>query len=115
MNNGLKFSTDPIAKKSKTKCIAYTKDNRKLRNLILCGNILPWVSDCKHLGNKINDNMDGLKKDMSEKRARYINKNNELCQEFSLVIQAHYLKLIPYTIVTSLVQTYGIYFLKKLT
>ena len=26
--------------------------------------------------------MDGLKKDMSEKRARYINKNNELCQEF---------------------------------
>ena len=61
---------------------AYINNNRKLRKLILCGNTLPWVTDCKHLGNKINVNMDEMKKEIIEKRAGYINKNSELCQEF---------------------------------
>ena len=42
LEHGLKFSTDPIAKKSKTKCLAYLKDKRELRKLVLCGNTLPW-------------------------------------------------------------------------
>ena len=34
------------------------------------------------MGNNIGNVMDGMKKDMMIKRARYIDKNNELCQEF---------------------------------
>ena len=34
------------------------------------------------MGNNIGNVMDGMKKDMLIKRARYIDKNNELCQEF---------------------------------
>ena len=59
-----------------------SEDNRDLSKLILCENPLPWVNDCKHLGNRIDDKMDGMKRDIIEKRARFINKNNELCQEF---------------------------------
>ena len=48
----------------------------------LCGNTLPWEKSAKHLGNKIENVMDGLKQDMKEKRARYISRNNEILQEF---------------------------------
>ena len=48
----------------------------------LCGNSIPWVGSGKHLGNVIEDKVDGLKQDMRVKRAQYITKNNELCQEF---------------------------------
>ena len=79
---GLQFSTDPNPKKCKTKCIAYLKNERPLRKLQLCGNNLPWVDAGKHVGNNIGNVMDGMKKDMRIKRAKYIDKNNELCQEF---------------------------------
>ena len=79
---GLQFSTDPDPKKFKTKCISYLKTERTLRKLQLCGNDLPWVMNGKHVGNNIENNMNGMKKDMAIKRARYIDKNDELCQEF---------------------------------
>ena len=78
----LKFSTDPNPVKCKTKCLAFIKKKRQLPNLKLCGNSIPWVGSGKHLGNVIEDKIDGLKKDMRVKRAKYITKNNELCQEF---------------------------------
>ena len=46
----LRFSTDPNAKKSKTKCIAFLFKKTNLANLWLCGNQLPWVNAGKHLG-----------------------------------------------------------------
>ena len=80
--HNLKFSTDPNPVKSKTKCMAFLKKERSLRGLKLCQNILPWVDSGKHLGMKIN-NADGIfSRDIREKRARYIQGNNQLMQEF---------------------------------
>ena len=80
--HNLTFSTNPIPEKSKTKCIAFLKKPRQLEKLKLCGNDLPWQDCGKHLGNKVENTLDGMKKDLMEKRARYKDKNNELCQEF---------------------------------
>ena len=75
--HNLKFSTNPVASKSKTHCIAFLKPVRTLRKMKLCGNDLPWESNGKHLGNKITNKIDGMRQDLLEKRARYISKNNE--------------------------------------
>ena len=80
--HNLKFSTDPNPKKSKTKCLAFLFKNRDLPKLNLGQDKLPWVSNVKHLGNTIENNLNGQRKDMSIKRARFIDKNNELLQEF---------------------------------
>ena len=82
--HNLRFSTDLNAKKSKTKCIAFLLKKRNLVNLWLCGNQLPWVNAGKHLGMKL-ENKPGsiVKQDMKEKRAQYIQRNNELMEEFS--------------------------------
>ena len=81
--HNLKFSTDPNPIKSKTKCMAYLLKERELPNLRLCGNKLPWVKSGKHLGMRIDAIKDSIiTKDTMEKRARYIQSNNELVQEF---------------------------------
>ena len=46
--------------------------------------LLPWVERGKHLGVKIENTLGKiLSQDIVEKRAQYIQKNNELLQEFS--------------------------------
>ena len=80
--HGLKFSTDPIPNKCKTKCIPYLLEERVLRPMNLCNNNLPWVNSGKHLGTNLDTHCNGMKKDMKVKRAMYIDKNNELIQEF---------------------------------
>ena len=45
--------------------------------------IKPWVTCGKHLGNMIENKINGQKMDLKMKRAAYIAKNNELMQEFS--------------------------------
>ena len=82
--HNLKFSTNENPSKSKTKCMAYLHKNRKLREMVLCGNKLPWVEKGKHLGMRIDGKVNNLlTKDILEKRARYIQSCNELVQEFS--------------------------------
>ena len=49
----------------------------------LCENTLPWVSTGKHLGMRIENVKDIFNRDIMEKRARYIQGNNQLMQEFS--------------------------------
>ena len=52
----LKFSTNVIPEKSKTKCIIFTGkkiDSKKFEPVLLNGNPLPWVSNVKHLGNTL--------------------------------------------------------------
>ena len=51
--------------------------------LKLCGTNLPWVRKGKHLGNAIENKIDGMQLDVKQKKARYFTKNNELMQEFS--------------------------------
>ena len=43
---------------------------------------MSWVSHGKHLGNTLENKIDGMKKDLVNKRANYISKNNEIMQEF---------------------------------
>ena len=80
--HNLQFSADVIPSKSKTKCIAFVKDKREIKHMILCGNKLPWVDNIKHLGSVITDDSDIMGCDTMQKRASYINRNNELMQEF---------------------------------
>ena len=80
--HNLKFSTNADPIKCKTKCIAFTKKERELPAVDLCGVPLPWVSGGVHLGNHINKTCDGMRQDIRVKRANFINKNIELNQEF---------------------------------
>lgn len=82
MEHNLQFSTNFIPSKSKTKCMAYVKKKRELKNIVLCGNKLPWVDNIKHLGSVISNDLDTMKNDTLQKRAAYINRNNEILQEF---------------------------------
>ena len=87
-SHGLKFSTDPDPKKSKTRCLTFLQKERQIKPVILCGNELPWISSCKHLGNTIVDTKtaeagDIRSSDVKKKRAAYIDKNNDLIQEFN--------------------------------
>ena len=50
--------------------------------LVLNNDKLPWVHQAKYLGNEIEDIPNGLSKDARIKRARFIEKNMEICQEF---------------------------------
>ena len=81
-SHNLKFSTDPDPRKCKTKCIAFLKKPRQLRNMYLCGNPLPWVDNLKHLGNMVSNKIDGGQMDMKQKMAGYIERNCTLNQEF---------------------------------
>ena len=81
IHHGLKFSTDPNPKKSKTKCISFLLNPRPLPKMRLCGNLLPWVDSIVHLGNTITNDAGLLEHDMSIKKARYVSKNIELNQE----------------------------------
>ena len=82
LSHNLKFSTDPDPVKCKTKLMAFLRKPRELPGLLLCGTPLPWVNQLKHLGNHISNNVDGNQLDMKIKNAKYIDKNNSLCQEF---------------------------------
>ena len=80
----LKFSTNPDAAKSKTKCIVFSKKAKDLKNvspILLNGDPLPWVQQVKHLGNVMQcDN--SMKIDCTLKRGKFIGKVNSLLQEF---------------------------------
>ena len=58
------FSTNENVNKCKTKCMAFLKKGRHLRNLTLCGHCLPMVKSIQHLGNKIENKLDGMRQDM---------------------------------------------------
>ena len=81
-SHNLTFSTHSDIKKCKTKCMAFIKKQRPLRHIKLNGNNLPWVDSFKHLGVKVGNKSNGLAQDLMAKRALYVNKVNELTQEF---------------------------------
>ena len=80
--HNLSFSTHANPTKCKTKCMAFVKDDRELRSITLDGKLLPWVESTKHLGCKLGSTICGLKDDLMEKIATFINKVNEFMQEF---------------------------------
>ncbi len=82
LSHNLQFSTDVNPKKSKCKCIVFGKKVSLPPNLKLCDKKLPWVDTIKHLGTIVTNDKDPLAKDIMQKRAAFINRNNELLQEF---------------------------------
>ena len=80
----ISFSTNPVPEKSKTKGIIFSSKplNWQPTPVNLCGNPLPWVKSAKYLGNNLTGIIDGLAQDVKIKRARFIERNIELNQEF---------------------------------
>ena len=72
----LKFSTDPDPAKSKTKCLLFSNKKLNIEKMNLGEDKLPWVEVGKHLGNTLQNVVDGMRKDTTMKRAQYINRNN---------------------------------------
>ena len=70
--HGLKFSTDPDPKKSKTKCIAWLQTQRPLPMIELCESRLPWVDKIVHLGMTVTNKSDIIESDMNIKKACYV-------------------------------------------
>ena len=64
--------------------MAFLQKPRDLPNMYLFDNPLPWVDMLKHLGNMIPNKIDCCQlDDIQQKKARYIDKNNSILQEFS--------------------------------
>ena len=81
---GLAFSVNPDEKKSKTKCIIFSRhalDITKIEKIKLNSMNLPWVTSLLHLGNTIDDR-NTMNKDICIKRAKLIGKISTLNQEF---------------------------------
>ena len=83
--HNLSFSVHDNPVKSKTKCMAFLKNKKNLRQMMLKDKALPWVNSTKHLGVTITDNSNMTNQDTLEKRAQYIARNNELMQAFNYV------------------------------
>ena len=85
IEHNLQFSTNENPKKSKTKCVAFLKKKRNLEPIKLNGKNLPWIEfpdTVIHLGSTTDNGNLGMSSDIKIKRARYIQRNNELLQEF---------------------------------
>ena len=110
--HNLQFSTNPIVKKSKTKCVAFLKTHRILKPIQHKGNNLPWIDSPEtvvHLGNTIINDGNLLSKDVKIERAKYINRNGELNQKFYFTYPETSLKLTVSTICHFLDPHYGTY------
>ena len=86
-SHGLRFSTDPDPRKSKTKCISWMRAPQLLPKMQLGVHELPWVDTIVHLGNTITNQVNVITTDMNLKMGRYVGKNIELNQEFSFAAQ----------------------------
>ena len=86
IEHNLQFSTHEDPKKSKTKCLAFLKNKRNLDPIKLNDKNLPWIEfpeTVLHLGTTIDNGNLGMSADILKKRATFIQRNNELLQEFS--------------------------------
>ena len=95
-SRNLKFGTNPIPSKSKTKCISFSKrskDHLNLSNIVLDGTPLPWVQKVLHLGCTL-DSENSMKTDLTIKRGQFIGKVNALLQEFHYASYHVLLKLL---------------------
>ena len=79
--NNLKFSTNTDPKKSKTKCIHFSKQKIELAEIILNGDTLPWVDSALHVGNTLERN-NSFTRDLRLKRGDFIGRVHSILQEF---------------------------------
>ena len=94
MENNIKFSTHPEPRKSKSKAMFVVGKVAGVVSppapLHLCGQELPWVSRCEHLGVTLTIN-GTLEQDCREKRASFIDNSVKIRESFSF---AHPLEMI---------------------
>jgi hypothetical protein len=81
-DHNLKFSTDPVPRRCKTKVMAFIAKKTPLKQMMLCGNPLPWVTKLKHLGITVTNKINGCQEDMCIKNARYIQQNYQINKQF---------------------------------
>ena len=96
VSRNLTFSTNVDIKKSKTKCIVFSKRKLKTENIVpiyLNGTPLLYVQQLLHLGNTIESD-NSMKTDISIKRGRFVGKIHSLNQEFYFASPAVRCKLI---------------------
>ena len=79
--NNLKFSTNVDPKKSKTKCIHFSKHKVELAKISLNGDHLPWVDSALHVGNTL-ERDNSFSKDLMMKRGDFIGRIHSILQEF---------------------------------
>ena len=94
MENNIKFSTHPEPRKSKSKAMFVVGKVAGVVSppapLHLCGQELPWVPRCEHLGVTLTIN-GTLEQDCREKRASFIDNSVKIRESFSF---AHPLEMI---------------------
>ena len=56
----LNFSLNPVPAKSKENCLAFVGNNIYPPKLKLGNDLLPWVDKGKHLGNTLQDIVNGI-------------------------------------------------------
>ena len=83
-DNDLRFSTDPVPAKSKTKCMAFPQGYTDgMPAIKLNDHDLPWVERAVHIGNTLHS-CGLMDQDLREKRAIFIDRCMDLNQEFYL-------------------------------
>ena len=78
--NNLRFSTHSDPKKSKTKCVHFSKRKLDLAKIVLNGDTLPWVDSAKHVGNTL-ERDNSFSKDLTLKRGDFIGRIHSIMQE----------------------------------
>ena len=79
--NNLKFSTNVDPKKSKTKCIHFSKQKLELAKINLNDDLLPWVDSALHVGNTL-ERDNSFARDLLLKRGDFIGRVHSILQEF---------------------------------
>ena len=91
--HGIKISSDENARKSKTKCIVFSKDIDKPANIMLRNMRIPWTDTYKHLGHHIHMDED-MYHDLNAKRGEFISNIHSLRQEFGMLNPQSFMRLI---------------------
>ena len=86
MENNIRFSTHPNPNKSKSKAMYVVGPRGGAHTqpvpLVLCGQALPWVERCEHLGHTLTQ--DGtMIQDSKEKRATFIDQTTKTRETFN--------------------------------
>jgi hypothetical protein len=83
--HNLVFSTDPVPKLSKTKCIYFCGRNGNVKYpapVILDGKPLPWVDHAVHLGHVLHQSV-SMERDCHRARAGFIDRSVDIREQFS--------------------------------
>jgi hypothetical protein len=89
-SHSMSFSTDMDPSKSKTKCLFFSRNklDSQVRQVVLNGDLLPWVPTAKHLGNHLSSKNNfssyspETRTDLLQKRAILFDKVHQIQQQF---------------------------------